>query len=84
MVDNDGQEQIGYVTYWANGRCQIQELTTMQCIAETVMTTGAELKNIKTVRRAKKEEFFRVLDISPVNTRPMVQLFSKIYFFVRD
>ncbi|CAD7957245.1 unnamed protein product [Amoebophrya sp. A25] len=75
LIDGNGIEQIGFITYWAHGRAQVQELTTMQCVSETVMTTGAELKNIKTVRRAKREEFFRILDISPVNTRPMIRIF---------
>ncbi|CAD7926308.1 unnamed protein product [Amoebophrya sp. A120] len=75
LVDANGAEQIGHVTYFTNGRCQLQEVTTLQCVSETVITTGAELKAIKTVRRARKDEFFRMLDLSPVNCRPMVRVY---------
>lgn len=68
-------DAVGFVTYFAQGSVQLQELTIMRAVMETVLTNKAELKGIKIIRRIKSGEFLRVLHPA-ANMKPMARVYA--------
>jgi len=76
VTDKNSESQVGFCTYYCNGKCQLHELTTMKVYQETVLTQNAEFKQIKMVKRVKKDEYFRILDMSPCHLKQMVRIYG--------